>query len=136
MNWLKKIKTLYNCRKEINLEVKKKIDLIAFQKEWRSRNEKNGTIAKNKFDLERVKVGEHPLDMITTFPFASHILNKKNIGYTPTKGEIIVNDDVWLCLGLDLEKIKFLDSQKQDWFMNNAIDDCNIEMVKGWFEGV
>ena len=37
--------------------------------------------------------------MLTTYPYASHILKWKQVGYTPTKGEIKIEDDVWICHG-------------------------------------
>lgn len=42
--------------------------------------------------------GEHVINSITTFPFAHHVMNL-NVDPTPTKGPIIVEDDVWLCHG-------------------------------------
>lgn len=136
MSFLKKVKRVYRSKKEIWIELKKYLDLMAFRKEWRARNCHNGTIAINKFDYDKVKVGkgtygeltvigfdnlnekllignycsiaggvvfllggEHPLHMITTFPYASHILHISNIDPTPTKGAIVVEDDVWICHG-------------------------------------
>lgn len=136
MSLFLKIKKVYCSKKEIWIDLKKYLDLMAFRKEWRTRNCHNGTIAKNKFDRNKVKVGkgtygeltvigfdnlnerllignycsiagsvvfllggEHPLHMITTFPYASHILHISNTDPTPTKGAIVVEDDVWICHG-------------------------------------
>lgn len=54
----KRIQTIWKCRKELLLECKLKIDLIAFQKTWRERNAHNSTVAGRKFDIEKVTVGE------------------------------------------------------------------------------
>lgn len=53
-----RMKTIWKCRKEIILNVKIKIDFIAFQKEWRGRNAHNSTVAGCKFDPNKVNVGE------------------------------------------------------------------------------
>ena len=58
MGLIKKVKTIWKCRKEILLEKKIKIDFIAFQKEWRDNNSHNSTIAGSKFDPAKVTVDE------------------------------------------------------------------------------
>lgn len=58
MNIFKQLKTIWNCRKELFLDLKIKVDLIAFQKEWRRLNSHNSTIAGCKFDLNKVEVGD------------------------------------------------------------------------------
>lgn len=136
MSPLGRIKVIWDCRKELWLDRKIRIDFIAFQKEWRSRNPHNTTVAGCKFDMQKVEVGNstygtlnihcwdnpiehikigsycsiaedvhfilggvHPLHKITTFPYKSHVLGMTDIGHTGTKGEIVVEDDVWICYG-------------------------------------
>lgn len=43
--------------------------------------------------------GEHGYHTISTFPLWSHVLGYASNGYTPTKGPIIVEDDVWIGCG-------------------------------------
>lgn len=139
MKLREKIKIVLYCKQELNIEIKKWIDLIAFRKKWRQYNPDNGTTANNKFDISKVTVGEgtygpitvigfdnpdeklvigkycsiagnvtfllggeHPLDRITTFPYAHHILRVNNVDHTPTKGPIVIEDDVWLCHGVTI----------------------------------
>lgn len=139
MNFYKRLRRILYCKKELWLRLKKEIDLIAFQKDWRKRNPYNGTEAVCKFDMDKVLVGkgtygnlrvigfdnpkerleigsycsiagdvtfllggEHPLHKITTFPYMQHILGIQPTGggNTPSKGKIIVEDDVWICHGV------------------------------------
>ncbi|MBC6714272.1 hypothetical protein [Treponema sp. Marseille-Q3903] len=59
MRTLQILKTLWDCRKEILLDFKIKIDLIAFQKEWRKNNPNNSTVAGCKFNSDKVEIGEY-----------------------------------------------------------------------------
>ncbi len=136
MNFLSRIKRVLFCRRELIIELKNQIDLVAFRKEWRLQNIDNGTTAKNKFNKSIVSVGEgtygalsvigfgnpkeglsigrycsiagdvtfllggeHCVGRITTYPYEHHILKRDESGYTPTKGPIIIEDDVWICHG-------------------------------------
>lgn len=58
MKNLVRFRKIFYCRKELWLELKKYIDLTVFRKDWRKANSHNGTIAKNKFDAAKVKVGK------------------------------------------------------------------------------
>ena len=58
MRTLQRLKTIWECRKELLLDSKIKIDLIAFQKEWRKKNPHNFTIAGCKFNPDKVEIGE------------------------------------------------------------------------------
>ena len=40
--------------------------------------------------------GNHDYKRLTTFPYWSHILGKKSVEKTGTKGTIVVEDDVWI----------------------------------------
>ena len=57
MGPFKRVKSIWKCRKELWLDLKIKIDFISFQKEWRAKNEHNGTVAGCKFDINKVQVG-------------------------------------------------------------------------------
>lgn len=58
MNIFRQLKTIWNCRKELFLDYKIKVDLIAFQKEWRRLNPHNSTTARCKFDVNKVEIGD------------------------------------------------------------------------------
>ncbi len=53
------IKRLIGLRKEIVLDIKKKLALLEMQREWRANNTQNGTVAANIFPLEKVDVGKN-----------------------------------------------------------------------------
>ncbi len=133
---MSKLSTLFNCRKEIILEIKKRIKLIQFQKEYRKANSNNGTVALNIFPLDKVDVGdysyggikyltfgndqehlsignfcsiaedvcflaggEHNYKRAFLFPVYSHVFGNVPFEPTPTKGPIVVEDDVWIGYG-------------------------------------
>ena len=41
----------------------------------------------------------HPIHRITTYPYRSHVLRSPGTEKTRTNGEIVVEDDVWICYG-------------------------------------
>lgn len=43
--------------------------------------------------------GEHGYRTLSTFPLWTHVLGHESNGYTPTKGPITVEDDVWIGYG-------------------------------------
>lgn len=43
--------------------------------------------------------GEHGYRTLSTFPLWSHVLGYESSGFTPTKGPIVVEDDVWIGCG-------------------------------------
>ena len=133
---MSKVSELFKYRKEIILEIKKKIKLIQFQKEYRNANMNNGTIALNIFPLSKISVGnytyggiryltfdnenehlyignccsiaedvcfiaggEHNYKRAFLFPVYSHVFGKTPFETTPTKGPIIIEDDVWIGFG-------------------------------------
>lgn len=50
-------------------------------------------------DVNFILGGVHPIHKITTFPYKSHVLGMNNVGNTGTNGEIVIEDDVWICYG-------------------------------------
>ena len=58
MGPMKRLETIWKCRKELFLECKIKVDFVAFQRDWRLRNSHNSTVAGCKFDINKVEVGE------------------------------------------------------------------------------
>lgn len=58
MNVFQRIKTIWRCRKELLLDQKIRVDLIAFKKQWRADNSQNLTTAGCKFDTNKVEVGK------------------------------------------------------------------------------
>lgn len=223
MNFIKKIKFFWFCRKELFVKFKVFVDLVSFQKMWRLRNSHNGTTVKNKFNIDCVTVGngtygeinyigfgnpdekliignycsiagnvtflgggEHPINLITTFPYAHHILGEDQ-GVTPTKGKIVIEDDVWICHGaiilsgvtigkgsvigagaivtknvepysiivgsnkllrkrfdeeivkelceLDLQEIKGMSNEKQEYLLRTPVTKENVKMLKDCFTG-
>lgn len=131
-----KFSSIIRCHKEIILDIKKRIKLIQFQKEYRSVNAHNGTTALNLFPLDKINVGnytyggihfltfdnkeehltignccsiaegvcfigggEHNYNRALLFPVYSHMFGHSPFEPTPTKGPIIVEDDVWIGYG-------------------------------------
>ena len=67
-------------------------------------NEKESLIIGNYVsiagDVTFLLGGEHNYKLVSTFPFLTHIFMKRNLGSTPTKGPIRVEDDVWIGYGV------------------------------------
>lgn len=110
------------------------IKLYFFRKKWRKLNKHNNCMAKEIFDINKVKVGrytygslevldygksgmleigsycsigdgtvfllsaEHPTKLVSTFPFKIICMNY-NINEAFSKGNIIIEDDVWVGYG-------------------------------------
>ena len=66
---MSRILDVIKLRKEIILEIKKRIRLIQFQKEYRNANKNNGTIALNVFPLNKISVGNHTYGGISFLTF-------------------------------------------------------------------
>ncbi len=58
MKTLDALSKVWNCRKDIWLALKIRLDFISFTREWRLENGHNSTIPGCKFDIEKVSVGE------------------------------------------------------------------------------
>ena len=54
-----KFSSILKCRKEIILDIKKRIRFLEFQKDYRSANTHNGTTAVNIFPLDKITVGNY-----------------------------------------------------------------------------
>lgn len=58
MKFMKKIKLIKNCKRNISVNFGNTLLLEQFKNEWRKDNENNGTVPVNLFEKAKVKVGE------------------------------------------------------------------------------
>lgn len=68
-----KIKCIWRNKRALWIEAKAHVQLVDFQRQWRQKNQHNGTVAKTLFPIDQVSVGEKTYGGLHVYSF----LNEK-----------------------------------------------------------